>query len=91
MNGSDSSAGLEPADTSRANDHPTGSRDALRLLATAEAILEANHEYKAAGEVRDALGRLRVIEEASAARERQRRSESVDGKDPQEAEVRPIS
>jgi hypothetical protein len=85
MNAISHTTGLEPADTSRSNDHPTG-RGSLRLLIAAKTILEAAHEHKAAGEVGDAICRLAV--EARAPGEGERSGEGLYGENPQEtAEV----
>lgn len=66
-NGSDS-AGLEPTDTSSANDSWAGGRsERLRLLRAAAKALEAENEHNAASEVTDAISRIEV-EEARAPR-----------------------
>lgn len=77
--------GLEPANAGSAVDAANADASAkserFRLWHAAEASLEAEHEYKAAREVGDALQRLQ-------AREGQRRSEGLHGENPQEtAEV----
>lgn len=86
-NGSDSAAGLEPADSSRSND--PGRRDALRILDAAALALEVEHENTAAEAVRDACCRIRALSQAGTAREGLRGSEGVHGEDSPQAEVTP--
>jgi hypothetical protein len=91
MTDGNDSTGLESADPGRTDDPESGRRsERIRLLRAAQAALEAESEHKAAGEVRDALGRIRARPEEErrcSIGKGQRGSETLHGEDQEDAQV----
>jgi len=93
MNGNSESTGVVTDDASSAGDPAERRRreidHQIETFKNAIRILNEAHEYSVAQEVVEAWGRILAEDErkACAAREGQRRSETLHGEDPQAAQV----